>query len=156
MAWTPQLNITCGRCGKPRGLRHVCVSSSNRKATVKAGWSFGQCPSCHKTVSNPLAHTCRPKSDYKRRRTAHGKQEAKEKRAQAASIAKVRRSRQGGPAKAKHDYQRCTDEECQRPLCVAFRTGYQTGNRDGWDEGYEAGWDRGYPAGQAACPRSHE
>jgi hypothetical protein len=164
VAWTPQLNITCGRCGKPRGLKHVCVSSSKRKATVKAGWSFGQCPKCRKTITNPLAHTCRPKSDFKRRRGAASKQEAKEKRAQSASIAKVGRSRQHGPAKAKHDYQACTDKDCERPLCVAYKTGYKTGHFDGYEEGYATGWDRGYragynrgfPDGIAACPRAHK
>lgn len=151
MAWTPQLNITCGRCGKPRGLRHVCVSSSKRKATVKAGWSFGQCPKCRKTITNPLDHTCRPKSDFRRRRSAAAKQEAKDKRAQGASIAKVGRSRQRGPAKAKHDYLTCSDGDCQRSLCVAFKTGYKTGHLDGYDQG----WDLGFAAGIAACPRTH-
>lgn len=151
MAWTPQLNITCGRCGKPRGLRHVCVSSRNRKAAVKASWSFGQCPKCRKRVTNPLTHTCRPKTDYKRRRAAASKQEAKDKRAQAASVAKVGRSRQRGPAKPKHDYTTCRDDDCQRTGCVAFRTGYHLGHLEGHDQGF----DLGFAAGQASCPRAH-
>lgn len=156
MAWTPQLNITCGRCGKPRGLRHVCVSSRDRKATVKAGWSFGQCPKCRKRITNPLTHTCRPKSDFKRRRTAAARQEKADRRAQAASLAKVKRSRQGAPARPKHDYLACMDGDCERPLCVAFKTGYKTGHHDGYEQGYVLGYDTGFSAGQAACPRPHK
>ncbi|MGH3205692.1 MAG: hypothetical protein ACRDP5_27110 [Streptosporangiaceae bacterium] len=151
MAWTPQLNITCGRCGKPRRLRHACVSPSRRKATIKAGWSFGQCPKCRKTITNPLAHDCRPKTGYKRRRRAAQTQEAKDKRAQAASTARVKRSRQRGPAKPKHDYTTCRDDDCHRTACVAFRTGYHLGHIDGHDQGF----DLGFAAGQAACPREH-
>lgn len=164
MAWTPKLNIICGRCGKPRGLAHVCISSSKRKATVRAKWSFGQCPKCRKRVTNPLAHTCRPKSDFKRRRTAAGKQKRSGDKAQAASIAKIKRSRQPGGAKAKHDYQSCRDGDCKRSACVAFKTGYKAGHFDGYEQGYPIGWNRGervgwnkgFPAGIAACPRNHE
>jgi hypothetical protein len=156
MAWTPQLNITCGRCGKPRGLRHVCIARNNRKATVKAGWSFGQCPKCRKTVSNPLNHTCTPRSDYKRRRSAADKQARTERRNQQQSLGKVKRSRQRGPAKPKHDYQTCTDNDCQRPVCVAFKTGYKAGHQAGMEQDLEIGFDRGFQAGRASCPRPHK
>lgn len=146
MAWTPRLNITCGRCGKPRGLRHVCVSSRNRKATVKAGVSFGQCPKCKKRISNPLTHTCAPRSDYKRRRAAAEKQRRAGDRAQASSLAKVKRSRQPGRAKPKHDYQTCRDGDCQRSGCVAYKTGYKAGHQAGYEQGYSYGFDNGQAA----------
>ena len=140
MSWRPELNVTCGRCGKPRGvLGHVCVSgrSFSRKATLKPKVTFGTCPKCKKPQGNPLTHTCHPRSDFKRRQSAYAK----------AERAKARKKRQ----KTSHDYQACADNDCPRPLCVAFKTGYQTGNRDG----YEHGWRVGYDAGIAACPRQH-
>jgi hypothetical protein len=155
VSWRPVLNVVCGRCGKPRGLAHTCISSSRRKATITPKVSFGTCPRCRKPQGNPTTHTCQPKTDFKRRRAAAGKQHAKDARAQAASIAKVKRARQGG-GKPKHDYQACTDEDCRRPLCVAFKTGYLNGHRDGFEEGWQVGYNVGFPEGQAACPRSHK
>ena len=140
VAWAPQLNVTCGRCGKPRGLTHTCFSSSNRKARVKTSWSFGKCERCHKTITNPLTHNCHPKSDFKKRRAAHEKQQKAAKRKQ----------------RAKHDYMTCSDPGCPRPLCVAFKTGYKIGEREGYERGFQEGWNRGFPAGQAACPRAHQ
>ena len=135
MGWRPQLNIVCGRCGKPRGLTHVCVSSSKRRATATPQVTFGKCPRCGKPLGgNPLGHVCRPKSDFRRRKAAAARRET----------AKARKKRQAG----KHDYQACTDGECQRPLCVAFKTGHKPG--------YDRGWADGFPAGQAACPRPHQ
>jgi flagellar biosynthesis/type III secretory pathway protein FliH len=151
MAWTPQLNITCGRCGKPRGLRHVCVSNRNRKATVKPSWSFGECPKCRKRVTNPLTHTCRPKSDFKRRRAQHEKQQRAEAKATAAKERAGKRAQ-----RPQHDYTSCRDGDCPRPLCVAFKTGHKTGHREGYEQGFQTGWDRGFPAGVAACPRTHK
>lgn len=142
MALMPQLNVVCSRCGKPRGLTHVCFSNSKQKASAKPVLSFGKCGKCKKPVSNPLTHTCRPKSDFKRRRREHEK----------AEKAAARKKRQQNA----HDYQACSDGNCPRTLCVAFKTGYKTGDRDGYDHGFQIGWDRGFPAGQAACPRAHQ
>ena len=130
MTWTPQLNVVCGRCGKPRGLlNHVCVSNSRRRATLVPEFSFGNCPKCRKPVGNPLTHTCHPRSDFMRRK------------ARAAA----RRKRQA----EKHDYQACSDQDCPRPLCVAHKTGYKTGYADGYGAGYGAGEAAGYASGHA-------
>jgi len=126
MSWTPQLNVVCGRCGKPRGLRHVCFSNSQRKATAKPQVSFGKCGVCGKPYGgNPLAHVCKPKSDFKRRKS----EAAKPGRAQ------------------KHDYQACADKDCPKPLCVAFKTGRRLGYQDGFGTGFDAGL--------ASCPGPH-
>lgn len=134
MTLTPRLAPVCGRCGKPRtGLRHDCVSNSNRKATVSLKLSFGTCPNCKKTVSNPLTHTCKPKSDFKRRK------KAKTRKRQAE----------------KHDYQACQDKDCPRSLCVAFKTGRKLGYDEGYGDGFSTGFEIGYDTGVAACPRPH-
>jgi len=138
----PELNITCGRCGKPRGLTHVCVSNSKRKATPKLRLSFGKCAKCKKRVSNPLTHVCAPKSDFKRR-----KREAEKQAREAA-----RKKRQG----ERHDYQSCGDPECKRSLCVAYKTGRQTGDQEGFERGVRIGYDTGYPDGIRDCPRAHQ
>lgn len=56
------------------------------------------------------------------------------------------------PRKPPHEYQSCSDQDCQRPVCVVFRDGYQGGHRDGYEEGYA----KGFPDGIAACPRAHQ
>jgi len=145
VTWRPQLNAVCGRCGKPRGLTHDCISNSRRKQTIKPQLTFGTCPKCKKPQGNPLTHTCAPKSDFKRRKADWDK----------AQRAKARRKRQ----KNDHDYQACTDNSCPRSLCVAFKTGYANGSRDGYELGFKTGWqqgyDRGFPDGIKACPGPH-
>ena len=132
MAFRPQLNITCSRCGQRReGIVHVCRSNSKRKATVKPVISFGKCGKCHRPYGgNPLTHVCKPKSDFKKRKTKAEKAAARKKR-QAE----------------KHDYQACSDKDCPRSLCVAFKTGQKAGYQRGFDDGFSAG----FAAGQASA-----
>jgi hypothetical protein len=118
------------------------VSSSRRKQTIKPALTFGTCPKCKRPQGNPLTHTCQPRSDFRRRKAAYDKQ-------QRAAARKKR-------AKQAHDYQACTDNECARPLCVAYKTGYLTGTSDGYERGWRVGYDNGFPAGIAACPRPHQ
>jgi len=146
MTWTPQLNVVCGRCGKSRGLTHVCVSNSRRSATLKPRVSFGTCPTCKKPQGNPLTHVCHPKSDFKKRKARAAKRER----------AEARKKRQA----EKHDYQACSDKDCPRSLCVAFRTGWKLGEQDGYERGFDtgnaAGYAAGFQAGMAACPLPHQ
>ena len=150
MTLRPQLNVVCGRCGMPRGLFHECVSNSRRKQTLKPTVTFGKCPKCKKTITNPLSHVCAPRSDFRKRKAAHEKQQRDADR-------KKRRQQV-------HDYMTCADGDCKRALCVAFKTGWKGGDeagRDrGWQQGHEAGfkegYDKGYPDGIAACPRDHK
>ena len=129
MGLRPQLNIMCQRCKKPRGLRHVCVSNSTRKAAFKPVLSFGTCPKCKKPVANPLMHVCAPKSDFRKRRA----------KAERERKARDRKKRQA----ERHDYTACTDQECTRPTCKAYREGRATGRDEGFEEGINA------------CPRPH-
>jgi hypothetical protein len=150
MSLRPQLNVLCGRCGKPRGLFHECVSNSRRKQTLKPTVTFGKCPNCRKTITSPLTHVCTPRSDFKRRKKAHEKQQ------QAKQPGKRRRD--------SHDYTECSDNDCPRSLCVAYKTGWKAGDEAGydrgWQRGHEAGfkegYDKGFPDGIAACPRPHK
>jgi len=145
MGWRPKLNVVCGRCGKPTGFRHVCVSNSRRPMTTKLKVSFGKCPKCKKTYgANPALHVCAPKSDFKKRKKAFEAEQAKRER---------EAKRKGRP---KHDYQECSDAECKRPLCVAYKSGREQGDLEGYDRGWHQGYDRGFPDGQAACPRDHK
>lgn len=138
MALTPQLRMVCGRCGKPRtGLRHDCISNSTRKAAVKPRLDFGKCGTCKKRVTNPLTHVCAPRSDFKRRK-------AKAAKAEKAAARKKRQAE-------KHDYQACSDKDCPRSLCVAFRTGRKLGYQQGFDDGFGSG----FSAGMASCPGPH-
>lgn len=142
MSWRPQLNVTCGRCGKPRGLAHECVSGSKRKATAKPALSFGTCPKCNRPYGgNPLGHLCAPKSDFRKRRRAAD-------RAQRKQAARKRQQQA-------HDYQACADNDCKRALCVAYKTGWKAGDEAGYDRGWQQGHETGFKEGTAACPRDH-
>ena len=70
----------------------------------------------------------------------------------------------GSPASAdKHDYQRCTDDNCPRFPCQVYkqgsgdghRRGYDEGRAQGYQEGYEDGYKLGFGDGIDACPRPH-
>ena len=126
MTWTPQLNVICGRCGKRReGIRHDCRSNSTRKATVKPKVSFGKCKACGKPYGgNPLAHVCAPKSDFKKRKRQQDR----------------------------HDYQACSDRDCPRSLCVAYKTGRRLGYAEGEEDGYTVGYSSGFADGLQSCP----
>ena len=67
----------------------------------------------------------------------------------------------GSPASAdKHDYQRCTDDNCPRFPCQVFKEGRQLGedlgHARGHAEGVEAGYKLGFADGIDACPRPHK
>jgi hypothetical protein len=138
MGWRPQLNVYCSRCNQAHGPFGVCVNPRNRKQTYKPKLSFGKCPKCRKRygAGGPLTHACVPRSDFKRRR----KQFEKEERERARK------------ARPKHDYTECSDAECKRSLCVAYKGGIALGD----ERGFERGWDQGYDRGVADCPRDHK
>ena len=135
--WRPQLNTVCGRCGKPRGLTHTCFGKSKRKPSIKPKLSWGKCPDCGKAYgANPLAHTCTKKSDFRKRKAEHEKREREKAR----------------KARPKHDYTECSDTECKRALCTAYKAGIALGD----ERGHERGWQQGYDRGLAECPRDHK
>ena len=138
MGWRPQLNVICNRCGKAHGLLGTCYSNSTRKPTLKPQLSFGKCPACRRPYGpgGALTHACAPRSDFRKRR----RQFEKEQRDKARK------------ARPKHDYTECSDAECKRSLCVAYKTGFQLGD----EAGYGRGWDQGYDRGVADCPREHK
>lgn len=133
MGWRPRLNIMCGRCNTAHGPFDVCVSGSSRRRSLKPQLDFGKCPKCKKkyTAGGALTHHCAPKSDFGRRR----KQAEKEARDKA---------RKARPA---HDYTECSDNQCKRPNCVAYKAGNELGDRQGHDRGWQEGYDRGFPEG---------
>jgi len=117
------------------------VSNSRRRATVKPSITFGKCPACKKAIGNPLTHVCAPRSDFKARKSKAAKRE------KAREREKARKKRQAG----QHDYESCRDDECKRPMCVAYRAGWHEGYAQGFADGYGAGFD----AGLASCPGPH-
>lgn len=137
MGWGPRLNTVCGRCGKPRGLTHTCFGKGKRKPSIKPRLSWGKCPDCGKAYGpNRLLHVCTKRTDFKKRKAEHEKRERE-------------KARQGRP---RHDYTECSDGECKRVLCVAYKSGRELGDT----EGYARGWDHGYDRGVQDGPRDHK
>ena len=56
----------------------------------------------------------------------------------------------------RHDYQACSDRNCPRPLCVAYKTGHRTGYQEGNEDGYNAGFASGFTDGVRSCPLPHQ
>ena len=131
MGWSPRLNTICAACGRPREmLGHVCVNPRSRRRGVRFKVTFGTCPRCNrKYAGDPLTHVCAPRSDFKKRKAEFDKEQA-------------RRERQKNK-KPPHDYIECSDPECKRSRCVAYKAGRALGD----EEGYARGWDHGYQRG---------
>lgn len=161
----------CARCGKQYGSRngnpltHVCRPRDGdfrRRRTERQ----------RKIRAAARSKTRAAERDRQRARIADVRE--REQRRSRAQIARLRASYEKRleaeraksrtkhepprkrPRRPPHEYQSCTDKDCQRPVCVAFREGYRDGHRDGDREGFTRGYDRGFPDGIAACPRSHQ
>lgn len=140
--------ITCGTCGRPRGLRHVCRTSAlstrkKRRTAIRPRLAV-TCGRCGKPRG--VSHTCVTRTDFaKRRRQAEAQrkkraaaEKRRAKRAAAAQRKKEAAARRRAAAKARkaaaktaprrprspaHDYLTCTDPECTRYGCEAYRRG---------------------------------
>lgn len=126
--------ITCGRCGKPRGLSHVCVIRADRparkgrtKLAPKVSASV-KCGSCGKPYANPLTHVCKPKS------TARQQQRAapRARKLAAGRPPRVKVVRPAKPKRPEHNYRTCRGDDCSRITCEAFREGREIGFEDGY------------------------
>ena len=109
--------MKCGQCGKRYSspLTHVCYNPRGKgpRLQVKPRVTV-DCPRCKKPVTNPLTHVCKVRSDYRKRLAEHKRQQARAKRAAARAAA------------PQHDYH-CTDENCHRRMCLAYREGLADG-----------------------------
>lgn len=133
MGWRPKLNTVCGRCGKPHPPFATCVATRRGRKPLTVKLSYGKCPKCRKNYGpgGALTHHCAPKSDFGRRKKEF---EAEQRRLERERARKAR---------PKHDYTECSDGECKRSLCVAFKAGRALGDL----EGHERGWQQGYARG---------
>jgi hypothetical protein len=166
--------LSCGRCGKPRGLRHVCTG--RRKASAwKPGLVF-TCGTCGQRHRNPLTHQCVVKSDFRKRLAAQSRREktqarrrkrraaaarrkarARERKAEAAArrkqAAREKREREKAQHKpashdpTRHPYQACADLDCGRYPCRVYREGKDAGRPEGHSGGYAEGYADGVQAG---------
>lgn len=137
--------IKCGRCGKPRGLAHTCITRMDRKR--KRGKTkikprvTATCRRCGKPRG--LNHTCVIRTDFKKRKAAAERQRRKaEAAAKRKAAAQRRRTTNQATARQRHDYRTCTDTDCGRYACLAWKEalaeGHAAGLRDGYEQGYEA------------------
>ncbi len=82
----------------------------------------------------------RSPTSARRSRTSRPASRRAAKREKAREREKARKKRQA----EQHPYESCRDDECKRPLCVAYRTGWHEGHFKGFEEGYAAGYAVGY------------
>lgn len=168
----------CGRCGKSRGLHHLCTGRSKGRDRIRPVLSFA-CPSCGKHTANLLTHTCSPRSDFRKRKAAQKraeqaaerkrrrkaaaarkrarakerKRKAAERRRQLAADAAARRkasARARSHDGSRHEYAACTDPYCPKFQCRVYREGLEAGRA----EGHAAGFAEGYAEGMNAALQS--
>jgi hypothetical protein len=167
---------SCGRCGKPRGLHHLCTGGKKGRDRIglRVALKF-TCPSCGAQTASLLTHTCVKRTDFRKLRAAQQRRERaedrKRKRRAAAArkrarlrerkrqAAERRRQQRQETAKARkaaarnrtHDKQRHEHRECADPYCAKYQCRiYREGQEDGQAAGYAEGYAEGYAAGTAA------
>ncbi len=125
----PRLAVTCGKCGKARGLRHTCTIRTDFKKRLR------QKARAEKTAER-----------RQRAAVARAKREALRKQLKTEAKAKKKR-----PRAAPHAPATCRLPDCERYGCVKYRNGFVDGHEDGYDEGFPDGYDEGIQN----CPRPH-
>jgi hypothetical protein len=176
----------CARCGKPYGgrngnpLTHVCRPRAGEfrkrrtehqrkvRARARAAVRAAETAKQREKIAavrereriRSKAQVARLKDTYEKRLAA-----ARAKASQPHKSPEQPKSTR--PRRPPHEYQACNVKDCQRPVCVAFKEGYQTGHKDGWQQGFEQGWQQGYAkgyedgygagfsAGLRSCPGPH-
>lgn len=155
----------CSRCGKQYGgsngspFTHVCNPRKGdfrqRKAAqrrkIRAAATAKQRAAEREKQREKIAQVRERERARSRAQIARLKASHAAKLADARAKAKQPYSRPSKPRKPPHDYHSCRDDDCQRPICVAFKDGYRDGHRDGYRQGY----DKGFPDGLASCPGPH-
>ena len=118
----PLYEYGCSACGRTSEISH---RMSDPPAV--------DCPLCGRAVTNPLAHVCKVRTDFRKRLAERKRQQAKAAREKARA------------QRPQHDYHACRDPDCRRRTCTAYKEGYADGHRDG----FEIGYAEGYAAGAA-------
>lgn len=135
--------VRCGRCRKPRGLFHTCVSTRRKgKTRLQAPFEW-HCTACGKRHS-PFA-ACTVRTDFRKRRrraaaaarkrkrkavaarrAARRKAAAAERRARALTL-KTTARRSSRPRSSSQHPVPCGDRGCQKYGCKAYWQGYEAG-----------------------------
>jgi len=135
--------LTCGRCGKPRGRRHLCRGTRKGRDKPRLTVRY-ECGKCGRSVRNPFRHTCSIRTDWARRRKAAARKakaaarrELRKKRAREAAArrkaaaaerrAKARDAKPARPRADRHNPRNCQDPECTRYGCNLYSDGYKDG-----------------------------
>jgi hypothetical protein len=137
--------IRCGRCRKPRGIRHTCVAraGARRGKTRLQSPVQWECPACHKPRG--LRHTCGNAGDFKvrKRKAATRKRQARRKRRRKAAADRRRERRRRAAAERRererqrkrqhrrqprprgesHEPGSCGDRDCEKYRCVIYWRG---------------------------------
>jgi hypothetical protein len=144
--------VRCGRCGKPLGIRHVCVTrigtrTRRHRAQSPVTW---ECSTCHRPRG--LRHTCTVRTDFKTRkrrqaadrkraekkaRTRAAAERRRDRRRQAAADRRARerarkkaakaaaRTRPARPRGESHEPGTCGDRDCPKYGCKAYWRGME-------------------------------
>jgi hypothetical protein len=144
----------CPTCGRPRGnpLTHTCTVKTDFKARHRAA---DRQAAAERRKAKAAA---KRRAEAERRKAATARRRAKEaaRRKAAAdrrkAAADAKRKAPARPARPPHDYRSCTDHDCRRYACLAWKEAFQEGRTTGLDDG----WDIGYDAAVSGRSRDHD
>ena len=103
-------SVTCTDCGKQRGFVHACRPKSDFKARKR---------------KQATSERQRKRKATRERQAARRRQAAAERRAREKARKDAARKCRPRPRQPQHDYATCTDRDCTRHPCVAYRQGLE-------------------------------
>jgi hypothetical protein len=148
--------VRCGRCGKSRGVRHVCITSraSKRRHKVQSPVTL-ECSKCGKPRG--LRHTCVIRTDFKKRKRAAARKRVtaarRQRRQLTAAKRKLRRQLAAADRRSRDQARKALAKRktrTSRPRGDSHEPG-TCGNRDCPKFGCKAYW-----RGMADCPGPHD
>lgn len=143
LAPSMSLGGKCPECGKRRGnpLTHTCTVTTDFKARKRAAERKAA------TAARKARADAKRKADAERRKAATKRRRAREAARRKAiadqrkAATAARRPAPARPARPAHDYRTCTDPECRRYACLAWKEAFQEGRTTGLDDGWDIGYD---------------
>ena len=117
----PRVTLTCTDCGKKRGLRHTCHPRSDFKARSRQQATAER----QRKRKAARARQAAKRKATRERQAARRRQAAAERRAREKARRAAAKTRKPRPRQPQHDYATCTDKDCTRHPCLAYRQGLE-------------------------------
>lgn len=144
--------FTCGRChqGYSSPFGHVCAGggdfgrrgkaqkAAKARAAAKAQRQK-QAADRRQAERDRIRAAREAEQDKARKRIARVRTAERDRADQRVARARAGRAAPARAPRPAHDHRACRDQDCQRPLCLAWREALMLGQEIGYEHGFEAG-----------------